>query len=63
MARTGDKAFAIAEVLDKLERTTREVGKSLDSMRGTVDYDRLGRARETLGAILEELDALIAASS
>jgi hypothetical protein len=60
VTRTGNKSFAIAEVLDKLERATREIGKSLDSMRGSVDFDRLGRAREALGAVLADLDALLA---
>ncbi|MDW7709023.1 MAG: hypothetical protein SCH98_01010 [Deferrisomatales bacterium] len=60
MARTEDKSFVVAEVLDGLERATREVGKSLDSMRGRLDYERLGRAREALGKVVGALDALLA---
>ncbi|MBE0618910.1 MAG: hypothetical protein IH608_13460 [Proteobacteria bacterium] len=57
---TGSHAFMIGDVLDKLERATREIGKSLDSMRGRVDYGRLGQAREKLGDVIEALDALLA---
>jgi len=56
----GNQAFLVGDVLDKMERATREVAKSLDPMRGSLDYGRLGRARETLGGALEALDALLA---
>lgn len=59
MARSGSQAHAIGGILDQLERATREIGKSLDGMRGTVDYDRLGRAREAVGAALGALDAVL----
>lgn len=63
MASDGSHAFVIGNVLDKLERTTREIGKSLDPMRGNLDYGRLAKARETLGGVLAELDVLLAKSA
>lgn len=62
MAR-GQNAFAIAEVLDKLERGTREAAKSLDGMRDELSYDRLRRARETIREALEALDKIIDAAA
>lgn len=59
MERGATQAHAIGDILDQLERATREIGKSLDGMRGTVDYDRLGRARDNLGAVLGALDAVL----
>jgi hypothetical protein len=52
-------AFAIGDILDKLERAAREVGKSLDH-KNRVDLERLRRVRESLVATLNELDALVA---
>ncbi|MEW6488882.1 MAG: hypothetical protein AB1578_13330 [Thermodesulfobacteriota bacterium] len=60
MARGATQAHAIGGILDQLERAAREIGKSLDGMRGSVDYDRLGRARDSLGAVLGALDAVLA---
>lgn len=59
MAR-GQNAHVIGELLDKLERATREVAKSVDVMRGAINRDRLGKAREGLAAVLERLDAILA---
>lgn len=61
MARGAAQTHAMGEILDQLERATREIGKSIDGMRGTVDYDRLTRARDSLGAVLGALDAVLAA--
>lgn len=61
MARGATQAHAIGDILDQLERATREIGKSLDGMRGTVDYGRLSRARDALGSVLASLDAVLAA--
>lgn len=53
-----DRAFAIGDILDKLERSAREVGRSLDH-KNQLDLDRLRRVRANLVATLNELDALI----
>jgi len=59
MSRGGHNTFAIGEVLDRLEKTTREVAKSIDSLRGTVDYRRLSSARENLAAALGAVDEIL----
>lgn len=53
-------AFAIGDILDKLERSAREVTKSLDH-KNRLDLERLRRVRENVAASLVDLDALIAA--
>jgi len=60
MARSGHNAFAIGDVLHRLEKTTKEVAKSVDAMRGTVDYPRLTRARESLAEALRAVDEILA---
>ena len=59
MAR-GEDAHRIGEVLDKLERATREVAKSVDVMRGEINRSRLGKARESLAVVMGQLDAILA---
>ena len=63
MSRSGHNTFAIGEVLDQLEKTTKEVAKSIDSLRGTVDYRRLTRARENLAAALGAVDEILRGAS
>jgi hypothetical protein len=59
MPRNGQNTFAVGDILDRLERATKEVAKSLDSARDRLDFDRLIRAREALGQALSEMDTLI----
>jgi len=59
MPRGGHNTFAIGDVLDRLERTTKEVAKSVDSLRGTVDYRRLASARENLAGALDAVDEIL----
>lgn len=60
MAR-GENAFAIGDILDKIERSAKDVAKSLDSMRDQVDRERLVRARSDLESAVGGIDALLAA--
>ncbi len=60
MGSKGHNTFAIGDILDTLERATREVAKSLDSMRDRVDCDRLTKARAELGRALEQMDSILA---
>ena len=52
-------AFAIGDILDKLERAAREVSKSLDH-KNRLDLDRLRRVRASVEATLQEIDSLVA---
>ena len=61
MAEKVRDTFVVGEILDKLERCTKEVARSLDSIRDRLDYERLDRARETLRTAMDQLDSLIAA--
>ena len=63
MGNRGENAFAVGEILAALERSTREVGKSINPLRDTIDQDRLARARAALGATLEQIDALLGRGS
>jgi len=59
MARAEHNAFAISDILHRLERVTKEVAKSVDAMRGTVDRTRLARAREGLAEALGAVDEVL----
>ncbi len=61
MARRGETTARIGQVLDRMERLTKEVARSLDSLRDTVDRDKLGRARDGLREVVAELESLISA--
>jgi hypothetical protein len=63
MSRSAHNTFAIGEVLDRLEKTTKEVAKSVDALRGAVDYPRLTRARESLAQALTAVDEILAGAS
>jgi hypothetical protein len=55
-------AFAIGDILDKLERAAREVGRSLDH-KNRLDLERLRRVRESVFATVGAIDTLITAGS
>jgi hypothetical protein len=61
MADRGKNAFAIGDLLDRLERCAKDVARSLDS-RNRLDIGRLRRVRDNLSRALGELDDLISAA-
>lgn len=61
MAVGGQYAFAIGEILDKLERCVKEVARSIDS-RNRVDIERLGKVRDILDQAMGAIDELMGAA-
>jgi hypothetical protein len=59
----GQNAFAVGDILDRLERAAKDVARSLDSMRDRVDRRRLEQARGDLEKALAQIDALLATAS
>ena len=62
MGAGNEFAFAIGDILDKLERAAREVGKSLDHQ-NRLDVSRLSRVKDRLALVLEEIEALVKSGS